>query len=359
MKISSTLKIISLLLLGIFMLITSSDFGKPIRYNINKKLTKYTIKKTEQENIAYDAKNDSNLKVKKAVFDRNGIDNIALISMVKDEEDIIFDNLVWHFCIGFRKFVIIDNNSTDKTRFLVEKFRDQVANMATVIIVDDPIVEYIQSEVTTGAMRLANSIWPKVDWIFPVDADEFWYPTNKLRDILAKIPDDKDVISIQVYNHHAIKDAENLESSIPFYDSLNFRLKNLSPDSDKVAVRATPDIVINQGNHKARSIEYYRSIGYIAGNTVGLDMRHFAIRSASQVITKYHNVSKANMLKLNLLPEDNTTHWTEFETEIKEKGLTQAGIDRFNNYVRSKEDCIQDPLPMPEALQLFDELTAK
>lgn len=66
-----------------------------------------------------------------------GIDRIALISMVKDEDDIIYENLVCHFCIGFHKFIIIDNISTDKTRF-IERFRDQVVEKATEIIVDDP-----------------------------------------------------------------------------------------------------------------------------------------------------------------------------------------------------------------------------
>jgi len=129
--------------------------------------------------------------------------------MIKDEDDIIFENLVWHFCVGFRKFIIVDNNSTDKTRSLVEKFRTQVMGKATVIIVDDPIVEYIQSQVTTGAMRLANSIWPQVDWIFPVDADEFWYPTTNLRGILSYIPVDKDIIITHPYNHFPINSAEN------------------------------------------------------------------------------------------------------------------------------------------------------
>lgn len=52
--------------------------------------------------------------------------------MVKDEEDVIFENLVWHFCVGFRKFIIVDNNSTDKTRILIEKFQKQVAGIPVV-----------------------------------------------------------------------------------------------------------------------------------------------------------------------------------------------------------------------------------
>ncbi|MGI4775503.1 MAG: hypothetical protein ACRYE9_00995, partial [Janthinobacterium lividum] len=37
------------------------------------------------------------------IFNSEGINNIALVMMTKDEEDIIYQNLVWHFSLGFRK----------------------------------------------------------------------------------------------------------------------------------------------------------------------------------------------------------------------------------------------------------------
>lgn len=364
MKILSKFKVRPLILLGIVaLIIIAPDLKGWVKYRIQKMLYKNEYIQAQQDNI--DHGNNVNQVTKSVKFDKDGIENIALITMIKDEEDIIYENLVWHFCIGFRKFVVVDNNSSDKTRFLVEKFRDKVASIATVIIVDDPIVEYIQSKVTTGAMLLAKSIWPKVDWIFPVDGDEFWYPTNKLKDVLIQIPDNKDVVVTQAYNHRPIKASGNYEFSVPFYDNLNFRLKALGVP--KVAVRAHLDIVIAQGNHSAEyhSAEYHKKsrirTRFIGGNKLGLDMRHFEMRSVNQVMKKYGNGSKANILaqKLGLIPESDGVHWTSFEKEMQEKGIENAAIDRFNGSVSSKEDCVQDPLPMREAMKLFEELTAK
>ena len=213
--------------------------------------------------------------------------------MIKDEDDIIFENLVWHFCVGFRKFVIVDNNSTDKTRSLIEKFRTQVMGKATVIIVDDPIVEYIQSQVTTGAMRLADSIWPQLDWIFPVDADEFWYPTINLREILSQIPVDNDIILTHQYNYTPINSADNYDFSLPFYDTLDYRYKSLPEGLGKVAVRAKHDMEIAQGNHSAHYLNYHKKTNCEAGNKLGLNMLHFPMRSVAQVEKKYWNGAKA------------------------------------------------------------------
>lgn len=322
------------------------SFDNPLKYKINKNIWKASVKEATKANLASDLA--IGITTKTAQFDKEGIDDIALITMIKDEDDIIYENLVWHFCVGFRKFIIVDNNSTDKTRILIEKFRKETASIATVIIVDDPIVEYIQSKVTTGAMLMASSIWPEVTWVFPVDADEFWYPYVRLKEILSKIPDDKDVILTSQYQHVPVQDAENFNQQIPFYDSLNFRLKSLPGGLGKIAVRFKSDVVIAQGNHSARSTNYNRNMGYISGNKIGLDMRHFAMRSVAQVEKKYWNGAKANILgqKLGVLPHHAGTHWTAFMHEVKDKGIKQASIDRFNNSVQSKDECIEDPLPM-------------
>lgn len=361
MKKQSIFKFIISTILVVFAIVVAFDLAAPARVKLNKILAKSAIKTIEQENIAYDAKSNAELMAKTVKFDKEGMDNIALVSMIKDEDDIIYENLVWHFAVGFRKFVIVDNNSSDKTRFLVEKFRDQTLGKAIVIIVDDPIVEYIQSEVTTGAMRLANSVWPKVEWVFPVDADEFWYPTTDLKNILSHIPENKDIILTHQYNHFPIKNAQDSNFSQPFYDVLDFRLKTLSPGFGKVAVRSKPDITIAQGNHSARAINYYRNADYVAGNALGLDMRHFQMRSVFQVEKKYSNGAKANILgqKLGILSQAHGAHWTAFKKEVDEKGLKQAAIDRFNGHVRPANDCAYDPLPMREAFEAFEELILK
>jgi hypothetical protein len=100
-----------------------------------------------------------------------------MIMTMKDEADIISVKLNWLCSIGFRRFVIADNNSLDDSLRLAEEFRRYAWN-AEVIIIRDPIVRYAQSEKTTNLMRLAASYWSDCGWIFPIDADAFLVAAN-------------------------------------------------------------------------------------------------------------------------------------------------------------------------------------
>lgn len=316
-----------------------------------------------KEIVQWEEENGIGFKVTPAVFEKEGIDNIALVTMIKDEEDVIYENLVWHFCVGFRKFVVVDNNSTDKTRELIEKFKRKTDGKAIVVIIDDPIVEHIQSAILTGSMYFVKSIWPKTEWVFPVDGDEFWYPNTKLSDILKNVPSDKDAIIIMQYNHFFVEKAHQFDSSKPFYESMPYRTNSLIKDGlttqfGRVAVRPKLDITIAQGYHLIKSHNEVL-IKYAKGNKLGLSMRHFPRRSIAQVKKKYLNGARANIAgqQKGVISPGDGTHWTAFQDEIQEKGVEQATIDRFNEFIVDKEIMLHDPLPMQEAFTLFEELT--
>ncbi len=327
--------------------------GQRMLHSYNK--NKYKVVATETlKNYDF---NQTGFTTKKAQFSSEGIKNIALISMIKDEDDIIYENLVWHFCVGFRKFILIDNNSTDNTRRLIEKFKNETLGKATVIVIEDPILEYIQSRITTGAMQFAHSTWPEVTWVFPIDADEFWYPNAPLKDILANVPADKNVILTLQYDHMLTEKADQFNHNLPFYEAILYRNKTLSGGIGKIALKADANLIIAQGNHNAIT-KRTQSLQYISGNLIGLDMRHFQRRSLAQVQKKYWNGAQANIAAQNqkLISLDHASHWTSFMEEVKEKGLDKATEDRFNQFVAPKERCIEDPLPMEEAFKLYHEL---
>jgi Glycosyl transferase family 2 len=74
--------------------------------------------------------------------------NACVIMMLKDESDIIEANLRWHYAIGFRRFILCDNNSSDESLALLEAFRRYAWN-AEIVIVQDPLVRYTQSDKMT------------------------------------------------------------------------------------------------------------------------------------------------------------------------------------------------------------------
>ncbi|MBN9542845.1 MAG: glycosyltransferase family 2 protein [Alphaproteobacteria bacterium] len=317
---------------------------------------KYSIKNAAAQNA------EVNISEKMVpVFNEKGIDNIAYIGMVKDEDDIIFENLVWHYSIGFRKFIILNNNSSDQTLDLISKFKEKVKDTATVIIINDPIFEYIQSRKMTGTYKFASSIWSEVEWIFPIDADEFIVPTKDLREALNKVAANIDAIQILCARHHVVKGSKI--DSTPFYDNIKFRENAFKVRLGKVAVRAHKDIVIEQGNHFAtknwsnvlgKKTKIFKSLSYTAGNTLGIHMTEYPIRSLSQVHKKFLNGAKANIAvqKQGKIALAHGSQWSSYEKEMEEKGL-KAAEDRFEKSFIDKDNAVYDPLPIADVLSKF------
>ncbi len=83
MKIKSVLKFLIVAVLSFVALFLSFELAAPIKYRIDEKFIKYStkssIKKVGAENLAYNSLNNKNLLPRNVIFDKEGIDNIALI----------------------------------------------------------------------------------------------------------------------------------------------------------------------------------------------------------------------------------------------------------------------------------------
>lgn len=343
--------------------ITSFTFGNLKKQN---KPIKFNQELTNQQNKTVDIS-----KKFKPVFNQQGIEEIALISMVKDEADIIFENLVWHFCLGFRKFIIIDNLSTDKTAELIQKFARLAKDNAKVLLISDPIVEHIQSRIMTGAYQLASSIWPEVEWIFPVDADEFWLVEQDLSTILKQIPLKYQALSVMRADHLPTKDYCNYQNQ-PFYISIPNRMNNLNNSwAYKSAVRAgNNNLVISQGNHTVFPSES-SSKGWLiegkdpkyeiaSGNLFGIHMTEYHMRSIAQTHSKLSNGMKANFAakKKDYITQGAGSHWDQYQAELEQYGNEAAKI-RFESLFQSPDNLVNDPLPVDRAIKLFEEIINK
>ncbi len=109
------------------------------------------------------------------------------VSMVKDEGDIVHAHLANSYRVGLRYFVIADNGSSDSTRSEIIRFRDAHGD-ARVIVVDDPILAYYQKEKMTAFIEMGRAmlaaVGVRIDWVFPMDADEFIVGFDPARDLL-------------------------------------------------------------------------------------------------------------------------------------------------------------------------------
>lgn len=105
---------------------------------------------------------------------------LVQISIVRNERDIIRENLLHHRHLGVDAAAVIDNGSRDGTWEILQDLSRQI-DLVLIreegITMHDPIWREKLLGVARGALE--------GDWIVPVDADEFWMPpTADLRSLL-------------------------------------------------------------------------------------------------------------------------------------------------------------------------------
>ena len=93
--------------------------------------------------------------------------------LVRNEDDIIEDNILFHLHHGVDAFIISDNASTDGTRDILNK----LARNHPIHIIDRPNGEYRQSKWVTEMAQIAYKMF-NANWVINNDADEFWLPIN-------------------------------------------------------------------------------------------------------------------------------------------------------------------------------------
>lgn len=212
-------------------------------------------------------------------------DKVAIVMMVKDENDIILYNLQWSYLIGVRRFAIIDNASSDGTWQTIRRFRNRFRDAEVVLVLDD-IKRYMQGIKTTGLFRLAQSYWPQLEWVFAVDADEFLVPMMGFAP-LAHVPGQAESIAIPKTWHLRGKTAGG---STPL-DRMPFR-RPLFCVPPNVAIRADPRLSVRQGNHQAE-FGGQREATCVGGLQYGFYYREFPTRSAEHFIRKIKNGGRA------------------------------------------------------------------
>ena len=235
----------------------------------------------------------------------------AMVMMAKDEADIIGENLTWHYAAGLRRFIFIDNGSTDETAVIIKRFQ-RLRLDAEVIVVNDPIVRYMQAEKTTGLYRLALSIWPDIRWVIPADADEFLVATDGLS-VLDDVPNGIDALSVAKVIHFR-------ELGRPFNG--RSRMEQMTVRSPpfcvppKIIARHDLFLTITQGNHKVRLVDNRVPV-YAGAFGHGLYYREFPTRSFEQFLRKVRNGGPAiKAAEAFLGHKVGGEHWIKYHDEL-------------------------------------------
>ena len=193
--------------------------------------------------------------------------------------------------------IVADNMSTDGTRDILDSL--------PVEVVEDNDPAYYQSAKMTHLARLAYL--RGADWVVPFDADELWVSGCKdttVKQTLEQAEGDYGIVTADLYDHVATA-VDPVCGDI--VDRLPWRRRHHLP-LPKVAVRAHPAMVIEQGNHWARL-----PIPPRYTQTAQLVCHHYPYRTPEQVIRKVRNGAAAYAATTGL-PAEVGAHWRGWAT---------------------------------------------
>lgn len=258
----------------------------------------------------------------------------GLLMMVKDEDDIIYQNLTHHYRIGFRSFCILDNASTDRTQALIRRFEAEHPD-ALVMLVHDPVVGYYQSEKMDifqhAFTRYAALSGCVPEWLFFVDADEFIAffeddPALGAAALDEVLSDPARDLLIMHWVHAAPR--EVLTALPEDYDPFALFARttsHLTPNVSKIAFRIGRDFRPKMGNHFIESFDRPFD-GALNIARIGWYILHAQLRSLAQTRSKIINGGRAFRGATGL--DNHGGHWR----------------DRFALYERDGEPVVEQIL---------------
>lgn len=198
---------------------------------------------------------------------------------IKNEDDIIDQNIQYHLNTGVDYIIATDNNSTDNTRDILLKYEKE--NVLKYYHSDS--IAHEQSKYVKIMAREAYSKY-KADWVINNDADEFWVTGfNNLKDCFKEFKDNKFLVPYR-------SDFVFMRGDDIFYKKMLYKRYT---GQFKCAHRGTKNITVSFGNHWARCPQW--GISPRKGNVPRdcLEILHFPLRNSKQIKNKIVNGTKA------------------------------------------------------------------
>ena len=202
---------------------------------------------------------------------------LVMTLLVRDEQDILKENIEFHLDRGVDEVILMDNLSSDETADIAAEY----VRLGVLHYIFQPEDDYSQGRWVT---RMARQACQELgaNWVINNDADEFWWPLQgSLKDVLSQV--DRGTLAVSAERTNFIPRPESAE---PFWRRMNIRRKisfNLlgKPLPGKIAHRGLADVVVDQGNHGIRVN------GLAAEFSISpISILHFPIRSKKQFFNK-------------------------------------------------------------------------
>ena len=236
---------------------------------------------------------------------------LVMTLLVRDEEDIVADNLDFHLAQGVDEVIVTDNGSVDGTLEILRAYEAR----GVVRIIVEPTDDYSQGRWVTRMARMAATEH-KADWVINNDADEFWWPREgTLRTLFEGLGGDVGAVV-----GHRTNFVPRPEDDRPYWERMTLRERESlnpvgKPLPPKLAHRAHPEIVVVQGNHRIKGPDVGSEV-----DDGSIEILHFPMRSYAQFENKIVKGGRA-YARNKELPEKTGRTWRRLYETWEEGGL--------------------------------------
>ncbi len=264
---------------------------------------------------------------------------LVMTLLVRDEIDIIKENIEFHLNHGVDFIIATDNGSVDGTRELLQDYQKD----GIVYVIDEPAQDYSQSVWVTRMALLAKEKFG-ANWILHNDADEFWFPrSGNLKTELEN--SSFDVLYCNRFNMN-LDEEEIAKPNFIFYDLKTKSIKPFNLDfscvekypffmytiGNKLIHRASDKVEVEQGNHSVKmdSAKYSKSENIV--------IYHYPVRGYEQFKMKVIN-GGSSYERNTSLPKEVGWHWrrwyklyleNKLEEEYKKFILSKKQLEKYH-----------------------------
>jgi hypothetical protein len=226
--------------------------------------------------------------------------SVVMTLLVRDEADIILENIEYHLNAGVDFIVAIDNRSVDETGNILHKF-ERAGKLRYIFENSD---NYLQDLWVTNLAQIAANEYG-ADWVINNDADEFFIPSyGTIKDVLGAVSPDVGAISVKRYDFVPLERMGKHSPPVEMIYRKNVSLEWVlgHPIVDKVIHRGYHDVQITRGSHSVQSRFIKKQVPI--SNMVTF---HYPIRSYEQFEKKVRNIGFGR--KQHRLPRTRYDYW--------------------------------------------------
>ena len=253
--------------------------------------------------------------------------HIVMTLLVKNEEQMLAQQIEFHHALGVDHFIVTDNNSTDGTPDIIRRYQEKGW---VVDVIEEHATDYEQKAWVDRMVELARAKH-HADWIINADADEFWLPAcGSFPELLQATH-----ANVLAGELHSVLPEESkpwqewtqLVRYVDDYEAYGLsRFSIFERQNKKVLHRSRGYLQISMGNHKVSMLPHIE-------HRADITIFHFNVRGREQFMQKMINGGKQLEQHKG---RHGGRHWRYFYKLYKEGKLAEEYDRVVGTHVRDR-----------------------